>query len=103
MGLPESEITSTLFNKAKCEVDVLKRGQKRTLLVAPWSSTFLDRYVEGKAKKGQVATIRLRELWRSGRHIGLDDLDLEKDGVWGTVRRVLGRRGLVVWEVVKKC
>jgi phosphatidylinositol glycan class Z len=103
MGFPESEITSTLFNKAKCEVDILKRGQKRTLLVAPWSATFLDRYIEGKAKKGQVATIRLRELWRTSRHVGLDDLDFEKDGVWGTVKRVLGRRGMVVWEVVKKC
>lgn len=103
MGWPEKELTSTLYNKAKCEVDVLKRGAKRTLLVAPQSATFLDRYLEPTAKKGQVATIRLREVWRTSRHVGLDDLDFEKDGVSGTLRRVVGRRGLVVWEVVKKC
>ena len=103
MGLPESEITSKLFNRAKCEVDVATRGQKRTLLVAPWSATFLDKYIERPGQKKQIATIRLRELWRTGRHVGLDDLDFAEDGILETVKRVLGRRGLVVWEVVKKC
>ena len=102
MGLPESEITSTIYNRAKCEVDVLKRGEKRTLLVAPESATYLDRYKNDLDTK-KIATIRLREIWRTGRHLGLDDLDFEKDGIWDTLKRVLGRRGLVVWEVAKKC
>jgi phosphatidylinositol glycan class Z len=103
MGLTESEMTSTLFNKASCEVDVLKRGKMRTLLVAPFSATFLDRYMDGPAAKKQIATIRLREVWRWRRHVGLDDLDFGEDGVVGTLRRVWGRRGLGIWEVVKKC
>ena len=103
MGLAESEITSTLFNKAACEVDVLKRGKMRTLLVAPLSATFLDRYLEGSEARRQIGTIRLREVWRWRTHVGLDDLDFGAEGVVGTLRRVWGRRGLAVREVVKKC
>ncbi|KAK3715384.1 alpha 1,2 mannosyltransferase [Vermiconidia calcicola] len=99
MGLPEDRLLSELFNNGECERDKLPRS----LLVAPASATFLDKYLEGPSKKRLIATVRLRELWRYGRHVGLDDLDFAEDGIWLTLRRVLGRRGLVVWQVNKKC
>jgi len=37
------------------------------------------------------------------RHVGLDDLDWAEDGVWGTLQRVVGERGLGVYEFYKVC
>lgn len=48
-------------------------------------------YVEGKL------------VWVHGRHINFDDIDIPGDGPWGTVKRVLGRRGLGVWKARKVC
>ncbi|WWC96762.1 hypothetical protein V866_003635 [Kwoniella sp. B9012] len=65
-----------------------------TYLVAPYSSTSLDRYVS-MGDEG----VRLEEMWRYDRHLNLDDLDFEVDGIWGTVERVWSRRGLILWKV----
>ena len=35
--------------------------------------------------------------------IGLDDLEFGDDGVWPTLERVIGRRGLIVWRVSRDC
>ena len=37
------------------------------------------------------------------RHVGLDDLDLAEDGVLSTLQKVIGRRGLDVWRIRRKC
>ena len=47
--------------------------------------------------------ITLEELWSYRQHINLDDLDFGDDGVWPTLERVVGDRGLVVWNVRKIC
>ncbi|WVQ65105.1 uncharacterized protein L199_003277 [Kwoniella botswanensis] len=65
-----------------------------TYLVAPYSSTRLDRYVNMEDEG-----VRLEEMWRFDRHLNLDDLDFEVDGIWETVERVWGRRGLILWKV----
>ena len=104
MGLENDKLIGQIYNDLECELD---RPGVTGLLVAPWSATFLDKYLEAGhsnrygSKYG--ATIRLEELWRTRQHIGLDDLDWGQDGVWKTLRRVLGRRGLVAWGVRKKC
>ena len=36
-------------------------------------------------------------------HINLDDMDVGEDGLWETVKRVVGRRGLGVWRVGRIC
>ena len=36
-------------------------------------------------------------------HLNLDDLDIPREGLWGTLRRVCGRRGLVAWKVGRIC
>ncbi|KAL8734913.1 MAG: hypothetical protein Q9166_001265 [cf. Caloplaca sp. 2 TL-2023] len=63
-------------------------------LVAPRSSVDLDVWIE----KTQSAMV-FEQLWMTKNHFNLDDLDFEADGIRGTIERVLGRRGLVIWKV----
>ena len=103
MGLEGHVMRGKLFNTASCPQDVQKEG--RVLLVAPSSATELDDFV-GTSSKGLGRAgigIWLKEVFRYYRHIGLDDLDFAEDGVLHTLRRVLGRRALVVYQVNKGC
>ncbi|KLJ10724.1 phosphatidylinositol glycan, class Z [Blastomyces silverae] len=92
-----------------------------TLLIAPNSNTFLDNYVvvdgkspsvasadahagksdenEAKDEKTVHPSLQLHLLWSYSRHLNLDDMDFGDDGVWPTLKRVVGRRGLNVWLV----
>ena len=98
MGMPEDDFIGEMFNKPECEID----RKPRSLLVAPASATFLDEYIE-KGSTRLSATVRFQELFRHNKHIGLDDLDFGGDGIWKTLQRVVGRRGLGVWQINKKC
>jgi phosphatidylinositol glycan class Z len=97
MGFSEDKIQLELYNKCECEVD----NKPRSLLVAPASATWIDKYVEDHSMK-YGTTLRFEEVWRTSRHVGLDYLDFGK-GVWRELRRVVGKRGLVVWQINKKC
>lgn len=88
MGLPSSELQNTL-----CQ----KRSGRETLLAAPRSATFLDRFQQSEEAQG--GDMSLTEAWSTKSHINLDDLDFGDDGVLPTLRRVIGRRGLVIWKV----
>ncbi|QIW98787.1 hypothetical protein AMS68_004305 [Peltaster fructicola] len=68
-------------------------GADRTLLVAPYSAVYLDKLSHSNAG------LHLTELWQYRNHVGLDDLDFGDDGIWPTLQRVVGRRGLIIWEV----
>ncbi|MCJ1466061.1 alpha 1,2 mannosyltransferase [Pseudocyphellaria aurata] len=68
-------------------------------LVAPRSSTGLDAWTDGAGDGALV----FEELWTYRRHVGLDDLDWGGEGVWQTLSRVVGRRGLTVWKVGRRC
>lgn len=75
-------------------------------LVAPASSVELDAWREGEREGRKEGGFVLEEVWRYERHLNLDDLDVGGEGgegVWGTVKRVVGRRGLVVWRVGRRC
>lgn len=95
MGMPGGSMIGKLMNSVSCKA----KDSNRTLLVAPASATYLDNY----SQAGTQTTVRLEELWRYRQHIGLDDLDFGDDGIWPTLRRVIGRRGLVIWQVRRKC
>lgn len=97
MGMPGDRMIGLLTESTSCA----GIRHKQTLLVAPSSATFLDRYTESTAATAKDVT--LTRLWHFSRHIGLDDLDFGDDGVWPTLQRVVGRRGLSVWQVEKKC
>lgn len=96
MGMPSARLLEELHDAAAC-----RSSPESTLLVAPASATFLDE-LTGPSRADDTP-VDLQELWRYANHIGLDDLDFGDDGVWPTLQRVVGRRGLVIWGVTKEC
>ena len=94
MGIPFPELQSRINTALGPQCNT-----NQTIgLGAPWSSLEFDDLTEWK-DRGLV----LEEVWRWNRHLNLDDLDIGGEGVWGTVRRVVGRRGLVLWRVGRVC
>lgn len=77
-----------------------KCGGEAVGLVAPTSSTDLDVWTRGGQGDQDLV---FEEMWAYRQHIGLDDVDIGGDGVWGTLKRVVGRRGLKVWKVRRRC
>lgn len=87
--------------RATCHVDNTTAGEvekEGTYLIAPMSATFLDTYTAN-----EVDGLKLESVWVYRRHLNLDDLDFGDDGVWPTLKRVIGRRGLGVWRVTRDC
>lgn len=73
-------------------------------LVAPKSATFLDKYVTPAfTTMENDPAMHLREVYSYANHLNLDDLDFGDDGVFPTLTRVIGRRGLGVWVVERAC
>ncbi len=68
-------------------------GKTAVGLVAPFSSLELE------DSSWEERAMVFEEIYRYGRHLNLDDLDFRGEGVWGTLKRVVRRRGLVVWRV----
>lgn len=103
MGAPGEDVTKILSAKAPC---MKHRGLGPNLhapgsivLAAPNSVTFLDPILTGDTR----SDLRLTEIWSHRKHLNLDDLDIAEEGVLGTINRVIGRRGLVLWKVERKC
>ena len=93
MGMSFGKLHEVLDSKVKdC-------GDTGLGLAAPASSTELDLWKDGNGD----GKYTLEELWRYKMHVNLDDLDIGSEGVLGTLKRVVGRRGLVVWRVVREC
>ncbi|KAL2271533.1 hypothetical protein VTJ83DRAFT_904 [Remersonia thermophila] len=105
MGMKGEALLEELAQLATCDTPADRRNNEYlkekngTYLVAPLSATWLDPYLENKGLEG----LRFREVWRYRRHLNLDDLDFAEDGVWDTLSRVVGRRGLAIWRVTKSC
>lgn len=76
-----------------------KCGEQAIGLVAPRSSTDLDIWSD----ENEDGEFVFEKLCTYTKHVGLDDLDLAGDGVWGSVQRVVGRRGLSVWRIGRRC
>jgi phosphatidylinositol glycan class Z len=93
MGQPFLDVDAVLKTAVACGP-----ADQGIVLAAPASAVALDGLVNG-TKRG----IFLRERWRYSRHVSLDDMDFEDDGVLGTLGRVFGRRGLVLWNVGRNC
>ncbi|KAF2630225.1 glycosyltransferase family 22 protein [Macroventuria anomochaeta] len=74
-------------------------GKGATYLVAPRSAYFLNPFQDPTKRK----EISLEEVWSYRQHLNLDDMDFGDDGVWPTLSRVAGDRGLVVWRVTRNC
>jgi phosphatidylinositol glycan class Z len=103
MGMRGSAMISELGPLSTCHVQsenstAYLAEKEGTYLVAPLSATFLDDYV-----RKNVSGLYFQEVWRHTQHLNLDDLDFADDGVWATLKRVVGRRGLAAWRVTKNC
>lgn len=105
MGIKGDVLLEQLTELATCDTPADRRNQEYlkekngTYLIAPASATWLDPYLPNKGLQG----LRFREVWRYRQHLNLDDLDFGDDGVWNTLSRVVGRRGLIAWRVTKSC
>ena len=78
------------------------------VLVAPDSAEELDEWqgrqeaVDGHAWRGKME-LEWTRIWRTGRHIGLDNLDISGDGILQTLKKVTGGRGLSAWKINRRC
>ncbi|PTB43293.1 glycosyltransferase family 22 protein [Trichoderma asperellum CBS 433.97] len=105
MGIKGEALLEQLTELATCDTPADRRSleylkeKNGTYLIAPASATWLDPYLSNKGLEG----LRFREVWRYRNHLNLDDMDFGDDGVWNTLSRVIGRRGLVAWRVTKSC
>ncbi|KAK5990268.1 GPI mannosyltransferase 4 [Cladobotryum mycophilum] len=105
MGMKGDILLEKLTDLATCDTPADRRNQEYlkekngTYLIAPASATWLDPFLPNKGLEG----LRFREVWRYRQHLNLDDMDFGDDGVWNTLSRVIGRRGLVAWRVTKSC
>lgn len=88
-----------------------QQTQHNIFVVAPKSATFLDQYQhqnqpannDDNSKDDNKDDIRLQEVHSYTQHLNLDDLDFGDDGIFPTLKRVVGRRGLGVWVVWRGC
>lgn len=72
-------------------------------LVAPRSRTELDYWTAGGKTTEEGGELVFEQVWTHTAHVGLDDLDFAGEGVRGTLERVVGRRGLTIWRVRRRC
>ncbi|KAH8821760.1 glycosyltransferase family 22 protein [Xylogone sp. PMI_703] len=98
MGMDGYRMVEELQELAPCgngtTVSASKHGgAEATYLIAPLSATFLDKYLTNQGN------LQFSEVWRYKQHLNLDDLDFGDDGIWPTLNRVIGRRGLGAWRV----
>jgi phosphatidylinositol glycan class Z len=119
MGRPAAEIWQALQVEVGTCSEQKKRGPGEVALVAPSNKAEIEmwRQLGGEdvavsppkpAKEDLALWPRADELsWgllgEELRHIGLDDLDFAEDGVWDTLARVVGHRGLRAWRVRRRC
>lgn len=96
MGIPFASLQMQVETALGSECNT----NKSVGLVAPYSCVEIDPWI---AKSAEDQTLAFEEIWRYHRHLNLDDLDIGEDGIWGTLKRVVGRRGLVIWEVRRVC
>ena len=97
MGMSGDGMVQEMLAAVPCPTSAIQ--QNTTLLVAPASATYIDELIASNKTHGLV----LEEKWRYRRHLNLDDIEFGRDGLVPTLRRVVGRRGLVVWQVSRRC
>ncbi|KAI2886613.1 CAZyme family GT22 [Aspergillus niger] len=99
MGISGPEMASELEKLVpQCpnndDSNSMDNSERSIFVVAPKSATFLDRYTNPSPDDSGLT---LHELWIWRKHLNLDDLDFGTDGIFPTLKRVIGRRGLSVW------
>ena len=89
----------TMTSRVKNSVGPCVNGQSTGVgVVTPSSTTAFDAWMSNSATE-----FAFESLWMIRTHLNLDDLDFKNDGVWDTLQRVVGKRGLAVWKITRKC
>jgi phosphatidylinositol glycan class Z len=103
MGINPEQMLQKLAIAAPCQRSgtAYKGNSSSTYLIAPHSATFLDQYTS--SGPDYLSTLRFEKAWSYKLHLNFDDLDIPNDGFMATIKRVLGRRGIVAWKVTKTC
>ena len=96
MGMAGPRLIEQLSAIAPCQ-----GSGNDTFLVAPSSAMFLDQYTLSTTE-GQHDLV-FQHKCQHRQHLGLDDLDFGEDGFVPTLQRVIGRRGLDVWQISRLC
>ncbi|KAI9786830.1 MAG: alpha 1,2 mannosyltransferase [Geoglossum umbratile] len=110
-GMEPSLMIEKLHQAATCHETTVRRANAHpqretkngTYLIAPLSSTYLDQYTHPTAGHDLKPPLAFEKVWEYRNHLNLDDMDFAEDGVWQTLTRVVGRRGLAAWRVTKAC
>lgn len=97
MGMKGDLMIETLIAEIDCG------ASSSTILLAPLSATFLDRFAAKNAHTSETPSIVLKEVWRYRQHLNMDDMEFGDDGIIPTLSRVVGRRGIGAWKVHKTC
>lgn len=95
MGAKLPVLVGTLQPLAQCGIG----GQKENnYLVAPLSAVALDEFA---AAVNTSLPFWLKREWEYRNHFNMDDMDFGDDGFMPTIERVVGRRGLGIWKVLR--
>lgn len=106
MGMPEAGLKETLQSAAGASST--QPLHSTVYLVAPLSAHLFDNFhlsdsnlaiPPPEAGERSKSPFHLHLEWSYSRHINLDDIDILEDGFFGTLRRVVGRRGIGIWRV----
>ncbi|KAF3930039.1 hypothetical protein ABW19_dt0202165 [Dactylella cylindrospora] len=101
MGGKVEKLVYKVGNITSCG-DGIAEGKGRKMVVAPLSATALDPWIyrDGMDEKDEGGLgFVLHMVYNFTRHLNLDDMDFGDDGVVPTIERVVGRRGIGVYEV----
>ncbi|KAK0304557.1 alpha 1,2 mannosyltransferase [Friedmanniomyces endolithicus] len=102
MGMPKKRMYEQLAGAVSCQSGGDMISHDHAWLVAPLSSSFLGASAQTIISISG-STLHFEPVYTYRRHVGLDDLDWAEDGVWGTLQRVVGERGLGVYGFYKVC
>ena len=94
MGMPPYEMQNTITAALGSDCD----PYRSIGLTAPSSSVELETWLFSAQHE-----LRVQQIWRYRNHLNLDDLDVAEEGILKTLKRVVGRRGLVIWRIERKC
>ena len=107
MGSKKDSVVEAIIANTVCDStsDTRELRNQQTLIVAPRSARVPAlAELDGTLVGGSVGKkMEIREIWRYDGHLNLDDLDWAGDGVWGTLSRVVGERGIGIYQVSGVC
>jgi GPI mannosyltransferase 4 len=110
MGMPQSELLQTLSDNIEehgtsCLLPSILKARKDFYIAAPLSAWRTGKPFNKKDLSFLTdrPALNLTHLATFPKHINLDDMDFGDDGVYNTLTRMVGRRGLGVWHVERIC